>query len=124
LVVGSIVGLIALAGGIMGYLVHEHNIELAQAQAQAQAKADAERKALIAQQDAEDKKKDQEMAALRAQLATASSDADRAKIRAQLEAKINESHRPKSTNASKSDSKPKGPKVNTKTNDPLGGLDL
>jgi hypothetical protein len=124
LVVGSIVGLIAIAGGIMGYLVHEHNIELAQAQAASQAKADAEKKALIAQQDAEDKKHEKEMSDLKAQYAQAQTDEAKARIRAQIaQAAEKSSHHSSTAGTAKSD-RPKGTKVNTKTNDPLGGLDL
>ena len=51
-VVGGVIGLIVLAGGIMGYLVHSHNQELAQQQAELQAKAEADRKKLEREADA------------------------------------------------------------------------
>jgi hypothetical protein len=124
LVVGSLVGLIALSVGVVSYLVHEHNIELASAQAAAQAKSDAEKKALIAAQDAEDRKNAAELADLKAQLDKATTDADRAKIKAAMVATAEKREHHGSSSASKGETKPKGTRVNTKTNDPLGGLDL
>jgi colicin import membrane protein len=124
-VVGGIIGLIVLAGGIMGYLVHQHNVELAQQQHELQAKADAERKKLEADAAAQSAALKKELEDLQGQLDKASNDADRAQIRAKMLAA--QSTHVRSASASKKTStgeeKPKKT-LNTQTNDPLGGLGL
>jgi hypothetical protein len=123
-VVGGVVGLVALAGGIMGYLVHQHNVELAQQQASLQAKHEAEQKALKAQLQDESRKLKEELADLQGQLDKASNDAERAQIRAKMLA-ASETHRRAAAVAAKKLDEGKKPKaIKTDTSDPLGGLNL
>lgn len=125
LVVGGVLGLILIAGGTMAYLVHQHSVELAASQAEAAAKADAERKAFAAREEAAAKKFQAEQADMQAQLDKASSDADKQRIRAQMAAASDARTKHASSGDHKSGEKT-GPKVkvNSKSNDPLGGLDL
>src|SRR5215475_12807014 len=51
-VVAGVIGLVLLAGGIMAYLVYNHNEELARTQAELTRKADEERKKLVAEDQA------------------------------------------------------------------------
>jgi hypothetical protein len=121
-VVGGVVGLVALAGIVMGILVHNHNEELRQQQVQLQAKADADRKALeTAAADAK-RAAEKQMKDLEEQLKQATSEADRAKIRAKMNAEALHAAAP----AKKKDDAPKAahPKAapSVKGNDPLEGL--
>src|SRR5262249_51240834 len=119
-VVGGVLALIVAAGGTVAYLVHNHNLELARTQQEMQAKADAERKALLAAQEAEKKKFEATMASLQDQLTKASSDAERNRIRAQMEAAS--SARSHHGSSAKKDEGPKTSKtkIDAKTSDPLG----
>jgi hypothetical protein len=121
-VVGGVIGLIVLAGGIMGYLVHHHNVELAQQQQALQAKADAERKKLEAEAAAQSAALKKELEELQGQLDNAKDDATRASIRAKMLA-AQSSHSKPASGGKKSDDKPTK-KLNTNTSDPLGGLGL
>ncbi|HEX8950952.1 MAG TPA: hypothetical protein VF997_07615 [Polyangia bacterium] len=125
-VVAGVIGLVVLAGATMGYLVYNHNQELARTQAELTQKADQERKALMAEQAAQQAKLNKELDDLKGQLEKASSDAERAQIRAKMaqtaaaKARPAPSHDSKSAKAEGGKSKP----AIKDTNDPLGGLGL
>jgi hypothetical protein len=126
-VVGGVIALVVVAGSVMGYLVHTHNVELAQQQAQLQAKHEEERKALVAQQEAAEKALSAKLADLQGQLDKATNDADRQRIRAQMAAAGESRSRRVASSSKKSDAAAAEPavkkaKINTKTDDPLGGL--
>ncbi len=121
-VVGGVAGLIVVAAIIMGVLVHNHNVELARQQQELQAKADAERKQLAAQAEAEKRQIEGQLAALQSQLDKATNDAERAKIRAQIEATRAPKHVASSKPKSDEPAKPAAKKIKTDTSDPLGGL--
>jgi colicin import membrane protein len=123
-VVAGVIGLVVLAGGIMGYLVYNHNQELARTQAELTRKADEERKTLIAQQAAEQAKLKRELEDLQGQLDKASNDAERAQIRAKMAAASAAKVRPASPKGDHKSSEPKAAKAAKDTNDPLGGLGL
>lgn len=124
LVVGSILGLIVIAGGTMFYMVQQHNIELAKQQAAANAQREAERKALIAEREADRKRFEAQQAELQAQLDKASNDVERAEIRRKMVA-ASQAHESKHTASAKpSEPKASKPKIKSNTTDPLGGLDL
>ncbi len=123
-VVGGVIGLIVLAGGIMGYLVHQHNVELAQQQQAMQAQADAERKKLAQEAAAQAATLKKELEELQGQLDKATNDAERAQIRAKmLAAQAPHTSRPTASAKKGGDEKPKK-SLNTNTSDPLGGLGL
>ena len=124
-VVGGIIGLIVLAGGIMGYLVHQHNVEVQQERAAAQAKLEAEQKRLQAEAAAQANALKKELADLQGELDKATNDAERASIRAKMLAAQSTHSKPAAAGTKKasSDEKPKKA-INTSTNDPLGGLGL
>ena len=121
-VVGGVIGLIVLAGGIMGYLVHEHNVELAQQQQALQAKADAERKKIEAEVAAQSAALKRELEDLQGQLDKASNDAERAQIRAKMLAA--QSAHTKPAASKKGGDEHKAKQIKTDTSDPLGGLGL
>jgi uncharacterized protein HemX len=122
MVVGGIIGLIVIAGGTMAYLVSQHNAEVAQQRAAAQAQLEAQKKAAAEQQAALERKFAQQQKELNEQLAKATNDADRARIRAQMAAASDAHHK---SNGKDSAKKSGSPKVGGgKSNDPLGGLDL
>jgi hypothetical protein len=120
-VVSGVIGLIVLAGSIMGYLVHQHNIEVQQERAAAQAKLEAEQKRLQAEAAAEKAALKKELDELQGQLDNAKDDATRASIRAKM-LQAQSSHAPKSVAKKPGEAPKKG--LNTQTNDPLGGLGL
>jgi colicin import membrane protein len=127
-VVGGVIALVLLAGGIMTYLVYNHNQEVARIQAEAAAKADAERKQLLAQQEADRQKLEAQLSALQGELSKAHTDEERAKIRAQMAATQTARARVASSKSSRGgDEKPASPSKKPAvkdTNDPLGGLGL
>jgi colicin import membrane protein len=125
-VVAGVVGLVLLAGATMGYLVYNHNQELARQQAEMQQKADQERKTLLAQQALEQAKLKKELDELQGQLDKATNDAERAQIKAKIAATAAAKSRPAPSRSSEpKESKPKATKPAIKdTNDPLGGLGL
>ena len=126
-VVAGVVGLVVLAGATMGYLVYNHNQELARTQAEMTQKADQERKALMASQAVEQAKLNKELDELKGQLDKATNDAERAQIRAKMQAAATAKSRPvasRSESKSSGESKPKAKPAIKDTNDPLGGLGL
>lgn len=126
-VVGGIIGLVLLAGGIMGYLVYNHQQEVERTRLELTRKADEERKALMAQQAAEQAKLKKELDDLQAQLDKATNDAERAQIRAKIAAAASAKVASRSDRPSKAD-KPKTEKkaatIKGSDSDPLGGLGL
>ena len=125
-VVAGVIGLVVLAGATMGYLVYNHNQELARTQAELTQKAEQERKALVAQQAVAEAKLQKELTDLQGQLDKATNDAERAQIKAKIAAAASVKSRPV---AARSESKSEGKKASSKpaikdTNDPLGGLGL
>ena len=122
-VVGGVLGLVLLAGGTMAYLVHSHNVETAQQQAAAAAQHEADRKAAIAQAEADKRKFESEMNDLKAQMEKTSDAAEKAKLQARIAATA-EGHAKHASSGKSTETKAKGPKVNSKSTDPLGGLDL
>ena len=123
-IIGGIAALILVSGGVMGYLVNKHNTELKEQQAAAEAKRQSEIAVLRHQQEEENKAYEKEVAELKGSLEKASTEAEKAKIREKLAAATERSatvSKPRSSEKS-SDSGPKPTKVNTSTNDPLGGL--
>jgi len=118
-IVGGIVALILIAGGTMGYLVNKHNIEIKEQAAAADAKRQAEVAALRQKAEEEKKAFEKEVAELQGSLEKASTEVEKNRIRAQLQA-ANE-RRASASSRPKSDSG-KTTKVNTNTSDPLGGL--
>ena len=98
----------------------EESAEAARIEAERKAREEEIRRA----KEAEKRKFEVQQAELQAQLDKASNDAERAKIRERINLN-NEAHTKQhaGSGATKSDGRPKV-KVNTKTNDPLGGLDL
>jgi colicin import membrane protein len=125
-VVAGVIGLVVLAGGLMSYLVYNHNQELARTQAELTRKADEERKQLQAEKLAEERKLQAQLADLQGQLDKASNDAERAQIRAKMMAASAAKARPAGstkTASSKSGESGKKPAIKD-TNDPLGGLGL
>jgi colicin import membrane protein len=126
-VVAGVIGLIVLAGSIMGYLVYNHNQELARTQAELTRKADEERQKLLAEDAARQAQLRKQLSDLQGQLDKATNDAERAQIRAKMAAaSATKSHPAASTKtAAKSDGKAGSSKPAVKdTNDPLGGLGL
>jgi hypothetical protein len=123
-VVGGVIGLIVLAGGIMGYLVHEHNVELAQQQHELQAKADADRKKIEAEAAAQSAALKKELEELQGQLDKASNDAERAQIRAKMLAAQSTHAKPAASSKKGTGDAPKKAGIKTDTSDPLGGLGL
>jgi hypothetical protein len=124
-VVGGVIGLIVLAVGIMSYLVHQHNVELAQQQQALQAKADADRKKLEAEAAAQATALKKELADLQGELDKATNDAERASIRAKMLAAQSSHSKPAAAGTKKASTEDKPKKtINTSTNDPLGGLGL
>jgi colicin import membrane protein len=119
-VVGGMIGLIVLALAVVGYMVHNHNLELARQQKEMQEKAEADRKVAAEKADAERKQIEKQLSDLQAQLDKATNDAERAKIRAQMAATTSHHAGPTKT-AAKTEDKPKV-KIKTDTSDPLGGL--
>lgn len=119
-IIGGIVALILVAGGVMAYLVNKHNSDLREQQAAAEAKRQSEIAALRQKQEEEKKAFEKEIADLQGSLEKASTEAEKSKIRAQLaaatERRATASTKPKATGEGKTT------KVNTSTNDPLGGL--
>jgi colicin import membrane protein len=122
-VVGGIIGLIVLAGGIMGYLVHQHNVEVQQERAAAQAKLESEQKRLQAEAAAQSAALKKELENLQAELDKASNDAERAQIRAKMLAAQSTHAKPVAAKKAGGEDKPKKA-INTQTSDPLGGLGL
>ncbi len=120
-IVGGVIALIVVAGSIMGFVIHKHGVEMREQQAVMQAKAEADRRTLMAQQGEDQRKLKEEMAALQAQLDKAGNDAERAKIRAQMIA-AQQTHRAGAKKAATTADGTK--KVNSKSTDPLEGLDL
>ncbi len=123
-VVAGVIGLVVLAGSIMGYLVYNHNQELARTQAELTAKAEQERQKLIAEEKVQQAALQKQLSDLRTQYDKASNEAERAQIRAKMAQASAAKLRPAS-------SKPKGEKGGAKpaalkgdSNDPLGGLGL
>ncbi len=126
-VVAGVIGLVLLAGGIMTYLVYNHQQEVARVQAELQAKADADRKTLLAQQEAQKKELEAQMAALQDQLNKAKTDEERAQIRAKIAAAAAPSRHVSSSRPSRGEEKEKPSKAKPAikdTTDPLGGLGL
>jgi colicin import membrane protein len=126
-VVAGVIGLVVLAGATMGYLVYNHNEELARTQAELTQKAEQERKALMAQQAAEQAKLNKELEDLKGQLDKATNDAERAQIRAKMVATAAAKARPVSAKNDSKGGKSDGAKASKtikETNDPLGGLGL
>lgn len=119
-IVGGIVALILVSGGVMGYLVNKHNSELREQQAAAEAKRQSEIAALRQKQEEERKALEKEVADLQGSLEKASTEAEKNKIRAQLAAATE--RRATVSKPKSGDSGSKSTKVNTSTNDPLGGL--
>jgi colicin import membrane protein len=123
-VVAGVIALVIIAGGIMTYLVHSHNEELARTQAEAQQRADAERKKLVAEDQARQAQLQKQLDDLQQQLSKASNDAERAQIRAKMATAAAAKVKPTQTRTAKSGEKG-SPKATVKdTNDPLGGLGL
>jgi colicin import membrane protein len=123
-VVAGVIALVVLAGSIMGYLVHNHNEELARTQAELTQKAEQERKALMAQDEARQAALQKQLHELQGQLDKAQTDAERAQIRAKIAAAAASSSHSSHSSHAKSERKAKSPTVNTNSNDPLGGLGL
>ncbi len=125
-VVAGVIGLVVLAGATMGYLVYNHNQELARTQAEAAAQLEAAQKKAAAERAAEERALQAKLAELQGQLDKASNDAERAQIRAKMLQTQQAKARPvASRSESKSESKSKSSKPAIKdTNDPLGGLGL
>jgi colicin import membrane protein len=122
-VVGGVIGLIVLALGTMSYLVHQHNEELTQQRAAAQAKLESEQKRLQAEAAAQAAALKRELDDLNNQLKNANSDVERARIRQKmLEAQSGSAHKTAAATGKKDDKSKKT--LDTKTNDPLGGLGL
>jgi colicin import membrane protein len=122
-VVGVVAGIILLVGGTFGYLIYQKDIEHKREAAQLAAQAAAKEKALIAEKEAAQRKAEAQQRELEAQLAKATTDAERAVIRARM----NDQARPHSSgSASKGDSGKAAPKTKIKASgaDPLQGLDL
>jgi colicin import membrane protein len=124
-VVGGVIALVALAGATMGYLVYNHNQEVARIQAEAQIKADTERKQAEAQARADREKLEGQLSALQGELSKAKTDEERAKIRAQMAATATARAHVSSKPSRGGEDKPAAKKPAVKdTNDPLGGLGL
>jgi colicin import membrane protein len=119
-IIGGVISLILIAGGVMTYLVRAHNLELAQQQA----RAESERKALLAAQEAEKKRFETTMTALQSQLDKATSDAERSRIRKQMEDASQARAAHHTTVKRDESSRGAKTKVDSRTNDPLGGLGL
>ena len=123
-VVAGVVGLVVLAGATMGYLVYNHNQELARTQAEAAAQLEAAQKKAAAERAAEERALQAKLADLQGQLDKASSDAERAQIRAKMAVASAAKARPAPSHESKkSEGKSSKPAIKD-TNDPLGGLGL
>lgn len=124
-VLGGVIGLLVIAGSVMGYLVHVHNLELAAQQVAMRAEADQKEKVLRAQRETEQRKFQAEIEQLQRTLEKATTDAERVQIRAKM-ALASETHAAHSRTASAAKAKDEAP-VKRKikagdTNDPLGGL--
>ena len=122
-VVGGVLALVLVAGGTMAYLVKQHNAEIATQQAAAAAQHDADRRAATAQAEADKRKFESEMNDLKVQMEKTSDAAEKAKLQARIAATA-EGHAKHTSSSKGADVKTKGPKVNSKSTDPLGGLDL
>lgn len=118
-IVGGIIGLIIATGGVMGYLIHKHNQELKEQQIAAEKQRQAEIAALQKKQEEERKALDKQISDLQGSLEKASTEAEKNKIRSEIAAAT--ARRASTSSKPKTDS-PKATKVNTSTNDPLGGL--
>lgn len=124
-VVAGVIGLVVLAGATMGYLVYNHNQELARTQAEAAQKLEEQAKRAAAERAAEERKLQAQLTELQDQLNKASSDAERAQIRAKMLQTQQAKSRPAASHEAKAESKGKSSKPAIKdTNDPLGGLGL
>lgn len=121
-VVSGVIALVLISGGIVGYLIYNHNQELIRERTALEAKAEAEKQRIAAESKAELERQKKQLDELRAQLEKATDDKERNRIRAEIAAKSSGSH-PSSSGKPKSDSgKSKSIDIDTKTNDPTGGL--
>lgn len=124
-IVGGVVGLVALAGGIMGYLVYSHNQEIKKEQARVAA-VEAEKTRIAKEAKEREEAIAKELGDLKGQLEKATDEAEKAKIRARMESvasRASSGSRPKAAKAEGEKPAAK-PKINTNTNDPLSGLGL
>ena len=124
-VVLGVVGLVVVAGALMGYLVYNHNQELARTQAEMSRQAQEERQKLMAEEAVRQKQLEKQLADLQGQLDKATNDAERAQIRAKMAVASASKARPSSRSSEPKEPKSKSSKPAIKdTNDPLGGLGL
>lgn len=123
-VVAGVIGLVVLAGATMGYLVYNHNQELQRAQAEAAQRLEDAQKKAAAERAVEERRLQAQLAELQTQLDKASSDAERAQIRAKMLQTQQPKARPAPSHESKTrEAKSSKPAIKD-TNDPLGGLGL
>jgi len=122
-IVAGVAALVLLSGGVMTFLIVSHNQEAAR-NAAALAAAEKEKIKIAAEADAEKARIKKELSDLQTQLATASDDAEKAKIRARMEAVASRPVRTASSKPKTTDGDKPKPKINTKTDDPLSGLGL
>jgi colicin import membrane protein len=124
-VVAGVVALVVLAGSIMGYLVYNHNQELARANAEAQQRLDSERKKLLAEEQQRQGALQKQIDEMQSQLSKATNDAEKAQIRARIAAATAAKTKPVAQARGKSSGdKPSSKPAVKDTNDPLGGLGL
>ena len=123
-VVAGVIGLVVLAGATMGYLVYNHNQELARTQAEAAAQLDEAQKKAAAERAIEEQALQAKLDALQGQLDKATNEAERAQIKAKIAAAASTRSRPVASRSESKESKPKSKPAIKDTNDPLGGLGL
>jgi colicin import membrane protein len=124
-VVAGVIGLVVFAGAIMGYLVYNHNQELARTQAEAAARLEAAQKKAAEERAVEERSLQAKLTELQGQLDKATNEAERAQIRAKMAqtAAARPAHASRSSEPKESHSKSAKPAIK-ETNDPLGGLGL
>jgi hypothetical protein len=131
MVVAGVGGLVVVAGIVMGILVHNHNVELAQQQAELQRQAKLQADEIKKAADAQAAALKKELDGLQAALDKTQDEAERNKIRAQMAAASHAATKSSGgSKTAKSDSgstpaAPAKPKIKVgESNDPLQGLGL